>query len=61
MMTMTIDALRSKTDFGLDDDIDLTLIFLHNMVSDELPAPDPMGLATPSIIATHLGTIATQL
>ena len=59
MMTMTammatIDALRSKTE--LDDDTDLTSIFLRNMVSDERPAPDPMGLATPSIVATHLGT-----
>ena len=42
-------------DFELDDGIDLTSIFLRNMVSDERPAPDPMGLATPSIVATHLG------
>ena len=48
-------------DFELDDGIDLTSIFLRNMVSDEWPAPDPMGLATPSIVATHLGMIATQL
>ena len=48
-------------DFELDDDIDLTSIFLRNMVSDEQPTPDPMGLATPSIVATHLGMIATQL
>ena len=54
--TVTIESPRSRTDFELDDDIDLTLLFLCNMVSDERPAPDPMGLATAGIVAAPLGT-----
>ena len=41
-------------DFELDDDIDLSSPFLHNMVS-ERPVPNFTGLVAP-VVATHLET-----